>query len=330
MDGNRVGSFSHFNLSLMKSKILLSAFLVLCIASLAQDKTVSKSFNGIKNIRLKTGSSDIDLKKSTGSEVKVTFRYSHDDDYKPAFEPDGSRLNLEDDFSGGSHSGNSKWILEIPDNLSLTITSGSGDITLESLSINIKSNTGSGDILITSADGDIDFNTGSGNVEVTGTNGKIRINTGSGDIKAAKGSGSYSFNAGSGTIKLDEVKGDFVVNTGSGNIAAKAVIMTGSSSFNTGSGDATVSLSGPLDNNVSVNSGSGDSKLDFNGNAINGEVIMTANKKGGEIVAPFSFDKEETVQEGDSSPRIRKTAKLGTKSIKIKVGTGTGTAEIAK
>jgi hypothetical protein len=80
-----------------------------------------------------------------------------------------------------------------------------------------------------------------------------------------------------------------------------------------------------------VNSGSGDATLDFGGNKIEGKVIMTANKKNGKIIAPFTFDKTEEVDNGsDSNVRIRKTAQLGTNDIEIKVGTGSGTAEIKK
>jgi hypothetical protein len=315
----------------MKPTLFLSALVTVCSISFAQDKTVSKSFSGIKSIKLNTSSGDIDLKKSNGKDVKVTVKYSYDDeDYKLVMEATSSQLTLKEKFSQDSHSGNSKWILEIPDDLSLNVNTGSGNISLNDLSINIKSNSGSGDILITSVKGDIDFNTGSGNAELSDANGKIHVNTGSGDISALKGSGNYSFNAGSGNIRLNDLKGDFGINTGSGDIAAKSISISDASSFNTGSGDATVTLTGSLDHDISVNSGSGDSKLNFNGSTISGEVIMTANKKGGDIVAPFPFDKEETIQDDNSSARIRKTAKLGTKNIQIKVGTGSGTAEITR
>jgi myo-inositol-hexaphosphate 3-phosphohydrolase len=80
-----------------------------------------------------------------------------------------------------------------------------------------------------------------------------------------------------------------------------------------------------------VNSGSGDATLDFGGNKIEGKVIMTANKKNGKIVAPFTFDKTEEVDNGNNdNVRIRKTVQLGTNDIEIKVGTGSGTAEIKK
>jgi DUF4097 and DUF4098 domain-containing protein YvlB len=160
--------------------------------------------------------------------------------------------------------------------------------------------------------------------------GEVSLNTGSGNITALDGTGEFSFNAGSGDINLNNMTGDLSVNTGSGDIQAKKITLTAASKFNTGSGDATINLGSPLDHNISVNSGSGDATLNFNGAPISGEVIMTANARNGDIVAPFKFDKEETINDGNSSARIQKTAKLGTKDITIKVGTGSGTAEIGK
>lgn len=55
---------------------------------------------------------------------------------------------------------------------------------------------------------------------------------------------------------------------------------------------------------------------------------MTANKRHGEISAPFLFDKEEEIDNGGSTT-IKKTAKFGSGSNKIKVGTGSGEASIS-
>lgn len=313
-------------------KKLLSILLLLtAFVTYAQDKTVTKNFKGIKSIRLSTASGDIALKKGSGSDVNVSLKHSYDnDEFEPVFEESAGRLTIEERFDRGSHHGSANWTLEIPDNLDVKVNTGSGNITVDGLNIELRSNTGSGDVIITSVKGDLDFNTGSGDIEIEKADGEIRLNTGSGQIRANGGTGVYSFNAGSGNIKLESLNGDLKVNTGSGNITAKAITVNGSSSFNTGSGSATVTLAGPLNHNISVNSGSGNSTLNFNGNTIAGEVVMTANKRGGDIVAPFKFDKEETIEDGHNNSRIEKTAKIGSKDIRIRVGTGSGKAEITK
>ncbi len=316
----------------MKNTFFTFLVMLLSIFVSAQDRTVNKTFSNIKSIRLNTSSGDITLKKGAGKDVKVTLVHSYDsDEFTPILEESGGRLTLEEKFEHGSHSGDSKWTIEMPDDLKINVTTGSGNISIDALRIDLKSNAGSGNATLTSVKGTLDFNAGSGDIEIDDSDGEISTNTGSGNIRATNTRGSLAFNAGSGDIKVSKLNGDISVNTGSGNIQAKDVTLTGASSFNTGSGDANVALAGPLNNNISVNSGSGNSTLNFNGNEISGEVVMTANKRSGEIVAPFNFDKEETVNDSNSSQeRIRKTAKIGNKDITIKIGTGSGTAQITK
>jgi DUF4097 and DUF4098 domain-containing protein YvlB len=313
-------------------KNLLTAMLIIAFGTaIAQDKKINKTFSNVKRIDIQTSSGDINFKKGSGSDVKVELTYSYsDDEYTPEFDQSGDELVISEKFTRGSHSGSAKWTLEVPESITLSINSGSGDVTINAVSTKVKLNVGSGDIEVTSLKaGRVDLNTGSGDIELRNNEGEFSANTGSGEIMVESAKGEYSLNAGSGDIRLDQVAAILSVNTGSGNIRADNIVLTGRGKFNTGSGDARVSLAKVLDHNITVNSGSGDSKLSFNGNEISGEVVMTANKRGGEIIAPFKFDTEETIDDGNSE-RIQKTAKLGTKSIRIKVGTGSGTAEITK
>lgn len=315
----------------MKNFIFASLMLLVCTVAFAQDKTKNQTYKNIKNIRLSTASGDITIKKSATGDTKVNVRYSYDDDeYQVVMEEDGGKLTLEEKFERGNHSGSSNWTIEVPNDVTLRLSTGSGDISVASLAANIKSNTGSGNIELTGVKGELDFNTGSGDVELSNVDGELTMNTGSGTITLSDSKGTYDLNTGSGNIRMDKASGDFRANTGSGSIKANNISITGNSKFNTGSGNAMVSLAAELKSGISVNSGSGDSKLQFNGTPISGEVVMSANERSGNIVAPFKFDKEETVDNGGSSKTIRKTAKLGSQNISIKVGTGSGTAEITK
>jgi hypothetical protein len=315
----------------MKQLLVITFLLAATTAMHAQEKTVNKNFKNIRIIRLNTSSGDVILRKSNSTDVDLNLRYSYDEDeFKPTIDESNGTLTIKEEFSRGNHSGSSSWELTVPNDARVNLNTGSGNLTMDGVNAEVKTNLGSGDIELTSVKGKLDFNTGSGNIELTDTNGDVSLNTGSGNIQASKSSGDFSFNAGSGNIRLKEIKGDLSMNTGSGDINATSIIINGSSKFNTGSGNATVSLAGDLDHDISVNSGSGDATLDFNGSPISGEVIMTANERNGNIVAPFKFDKEETIKENNSSARIQKTAKLGNKDITIKVGTGTGTATITK
>jgi len=171
--------------------------------------------------------------------------------------------------------------------------------------------TGSGDIDVDNLDGDLNANTGSGRIEIADSKGNLDVNTGSGDIR------------------LNRITGALGVNVGSGDITASELNITGYSSFNSGSGDTEVVLASVLNHDISVNSGSGDAVLDFNGNKIEGEIVMKASKRNGRIEAPFSFDKEYEEDKGKQVIMI-KEAKIGNKDIRIRVSTGSGTARIIK
>lgn len=295
----------------------------------AQQK-IEKSFEGIDDITLNLSSGDCIFEKGSSSTIKVTLEYTYDNEnFIPKMEQKGSRLIIEEKFENGHNQGWSKWSLQIPDGLEINVNSGSGDITASGLKMELKANSGSADINFSNMSGESSVNTGSGEVEVDGFEGDFSVNTGSGDIRLSDSKGHIKINAGSGNIRLSDSNADFSINTGSGDISARDVVIAGNSSFNSGSGDSEIILSGELNYNLSVNSGSGDAVVDFNGQEISGFVTMKANKRNGEIIAPFEFDKVEEEDSGNQT-KIKKTVKLGNKDIEINVSTGSGKAVIKK
>lgn len=315
----------------MKKIITLAFLIAMAIQLHGQDKTIQKNFSGIKSVYLSTSSGNIIIRKSDGVSVNVTITHTYDAEvFTPVIDESNGKLTMKEQFVKGDHSGNSSWTVAVPDNAFVSLNSGSGNIKVDGVNVDVESNVGSGDIEVSNVKGLLRFNTGSGDISLEDAEGELAFNTGSGDILANGGRGTFQLNAGSGDIELSELHGTFQVNTGSGDIATKNFVLEGPAKFNSGSGDAIVRLSGPLNHSIDVSSGSGDAKLSFNGIPIEGEVIMTADERNGDIIAPFKFDSEETLQEGNSSPRIRKIAKLGNKDIQIRVSTGSGTAEIIK
>jgi hypothetical protein len=314
-----------------KTSLLLFVLLSTGIFT-AFGQQVTKTFTGIKKINLSTSSGSCQLVKSSSNEVqvKVTHTFSSDE-YKTLMEQEGSTLILKEDFSKrGSYSGKSSWVLTIPENLDIKFSTGSGDLEINDLTVNINSNSGSGDYDLNNVKGESKVNTGSGDITIAGYKGDLNLNAGSGDIQIKQGEGDFKANTGSGSIKFYAIQGAMSLNVGSGNISANEIVLKGKSMFNTGSGDASVVLASSPEYNISVNSGSGDATLDFNKNKMDGTLIMTANKKNGKITAPLSFDKTEELDDDNNQVRIRKTAKLGEKDIQIKVSTGSGTAEVKK
>jgi hypothetical protein len=135
---------------------------------------------------------------------------------------------------------------------------------------------------------------------------------------------------GSGNHKLTDSKATFRVTTGSGNITGSNVSVDGSSSFSTGSGNADVALASTPQHDLSIASGSGDAVLNYNGHDIKGEIVMKANKKNGEIYAPFAFDKTEEINAGKDHTTIQKTVVKGATTPHISISTGSGDATLKK
>lgn len=295
-------------------------------------QTVSKTFSGIKSVKLSTSSGNVVLIKNSSNDVQVKVSSTYDKgDYEPIFEQSGSTLTLKENFNKRSVSGQSNWELTIPDGLDLSVTSGSGNMEASDLKFNLKANTGSGDYTCRNVSGESKINTGSGTIKLDTYQGNIYLNSGSGDISISKSNGDLHANTGSGDISIAGSRGGILANTGSGDIRAQEVALTSKGSFNSGSGRVSLVLSAPLTSDLSLNSGSGDAVLDCKGTKLEGKVIMTANKQNGDIIAPFSFDKTEELNDNsDDNVRIRKTAQLGTSINVIKISTGSGKAEIRK
>lgn len=295
----------------------------------AQQK-VNKTFSGIKRIRMGTASGSCKIQKSSDGSVKVDLQYSFDGGYEPRIEQEGERLMIKENFSGNHHNGSSTWTLSVPDGTSLNFTTGSGDLEIDGVTLELDATTGSGDMTFQNMKGDITSTTGSGNVELMNFSGEIKLNTGSGDMRVEKSSGDIDLTCGSGDIRLADNNGSFSVNTGSGRITATNITLAGSSRFNTGSGDARLILAATPAYDLSVNSGSGDAELDFHGNEIKGEIVMKASKRHGRIEAPFQFDKTEEINSDWGDVTVRKSAVKGNAANRITIGTGSGSAILKK
>jgi hypothetical protein len=307
------------------------ALIALPILADAQ-KNISKSFNGVKRIRMGTASGSCTIKKSSDASVKVELVSTYDGGYEPRVEQEGERLVIKENFSGNNHHGSSNWTLTVPDGITVGFTTGSGDLSVSGMSIDLDATTGSGELIFENLKGDITSTTGSGNVELLNFAGEIKINTGSGDMRVEKSSGDISLNCGSGDIRLLDNKASFDVNTGSGRILASNLTLAGSSRFNTGSGDAEVILAATPTFDLSVNSGSGDAEVDFHGNEIKGEIVMKASKRNGRIEAPFEFDKTEEIDNNNwgDDVTVRKSVVKGNATNRISISTGSGSAVLKK
>lgn len=316
---------------MMKLKTTL-VLLLIGTAVFAQKK-INKSFEGIDRITMGTSSGDCILKKASGNMVELEVVY-YDEDFDPQIEQNGSTLRIKEvgrnrNRGWSNYEKSPVWTLSVPDDIDVKFSTGSGDFMASDLNLEMDVNAGSGDIELKDMKGDIKSNTGSGDLMLIGFDGYISSNTGSGDLSIRDAKGELQLNCGSGDIEIDNADGSISANVGSGDIEADNVIVKNKSSFNSGSGDVEVSLGDTPTANLSVNSGSGDAELDYNGNEITGTVVMKANKRHGDIKAPFSFDTTEEIDNYNQTT-IKKTKKFDNSAVEIRIGTGSGLARIEK
>lgn len=310
----------------MKKFILPIGMLLACMVSL-QAQQLHKSFSSIKKIRINTASGNCVLIKGSGSEVVVDLNHTYGDVYKPEVIQEGDRLQIREAFTSNSSRGDAKWSITLPDGVDLKFSSGSGSFEASNLSLDLEVKSGSGEIQLYKVTGDVRGTSGSGNVDLEDFNGELKATSGSGDVIVKNVKGEIEVSSGSGNIKIKDSKASFSANSGSGTVEGRGVVLDGASKFNSGSGDAEIVLASSPKFDISVNSGSGNALLDFNGNAIEGVVVMKANKRNGEINAPFPFDKTEEVENGDQVTVVKTTAK-GKATTKISIGTGSGEAAL--
>ena len=309
--------------------------------------TIIDSFDDVDSISLSTSSGEGILKKGTGRQVKVILEHTYADGrFVPVMEQVGGRLKIQEKFTGHSSSrGHAIWTLVIPDDTQVRFSTGSGDLQIDDLRIDLRSRSGSGNVTLNDVTGDVSISEGSGDVDIRGAKGELHITegsgnieverfdgdlratTGSGQVKIAESSGNFRVSAGSDSIRLNGVSGSMRVNVGSGDIDGRNLDITGTSMFSSGSGDAQVGLVSVLNHDISVTSGSGDAELDFGGNDISGEIVMRANRRNGSIRAPFSFQSEYEEDMGYQTTMVKETS-LGDSDIRISVSTGSGTARI--
>ena len=145
-------------------KLMVLAALLLPLTLLAQ-KEITKTFNGIKRVKVNTASGGCVIQKSQNQTVTLNLKYTYDDDdYSPQISQEGDELVVKEKFSGNHANGSDNWTLTIPDGLSVKFLTGSGDVEASGLALKLDATTGSGDFTFNNVTGDVECTTGSGNV----------------------------------------------------------------------------------------------------------------------------------------------------------------------
>ncbi len=252
--------------------------------SFSFDRTLSAS--GETQLMVNTGSGNIHLTRSSGSQVQIHGRVHVNRDgnqeearqiaANPPIEQNGNVIRIGQQHEEHWRGISIDYDIQAPAGALLGAISGSGDIVDEGVGHNAKLETGSGDIRANDLEGPFVVKTGSGNItaEQIGQ-GDVNAETGSGDIEIKDIHGSFRATTGSGDIKATGTpSAPWTLETGSGNVE----IWSGSAPLtldgSTGSGSITTDhemlVKGSLDHHhitgnlngggplVRVQTGSGD------------------------------------------------------------------------
>lgn len=316
----------------MRILLTISAVIVFSSYNTKTEFNIDDEFAGITEIEISTISGDCMIIKSGDQKVKVflSYDYKPDKTYEPVISQIDNVLAIKENIFK-SNSGQSNWIISVPENIKINFNSSSGDMTLIEVSGDIKINTSSGDIDAKrlKISNESEFNSSSGNVNLQDIQGKIKINTSSGNLYLNGGKSDIKFNTSSGDITLENISGSIHSNTSSGDIIASGIALSNKSQFVSSSGDVIVTLQESPKFDVKIASSSGLAKLDFNGIKINGHIEMQSRVGKGEINCPYEFDTE--VEKTHSSQKYWvKSLKIGSGNPSIKIHTASGEAVLIK
>jgi hypothetical protein len=219
---------------LLASAMVLTGCGLASIGSSTNQDTVSYQVTDkVSKLQVKSNAGDTVVTETGGSAIRVieTLRWRGDEKPAPQHKVEGDALFVTYDCPSNWGSCSVDYKIEIPKGLAVDLDSGSGDITLRTLT------------------GQIDVNVGSGDLDATALTGKkVYAKAGSGNIelKYATAPDSVDLEVGSGDITLNVPDGAYDVKTdvgsGDANISIKSdPTSTHKISLTAGSGDATVS-----------------------------------------------------------------------------------------
>lgn len=172
----------------------------------------------------------------------------------------------------------------------------------------IQLNTGSGQVSLQGTSGNIRARSGSGGIEANNLQGQIELKTGSGSIQGDNLQGTAQLQTGSGRITLYEIKGPVTAKTGSGRIEIGRGSLARASRISTGSGS--IDFEGTIDprSNIDMHTGSGGIQLRLPANSA---FILDARTGSGGV--QNEFGNRET---GDG-PRALLKLRTGSGGIRV-------------
>jgi hypothetical protein len=295
------------------------------------EEEIQKTFDRKKEIRFKLSLGDIRLKKSSDDRIHVHLVYSYEkqDRFEPTLDEKATYLYLRERYHGKNPRGYSKWTVAVPDETKIKFSTGTGDLYVDGLNIEIDGSTGTGEIEINNAKGEFDVSTGTGNLYISHSEGEFDVSSGTGNVYADESQGEFELSSGTGKVEIKNCKGNFEVRSGTGDVNAHGLTLEQEGTFSSGTEDVQVAFPEGDFIVLVVSSSTDTASLDMRGKSLDGHFEFTCHARKGRIISPVKFDSEEEYWEGDDK-YYRKSFTKGKSKRKIFISTGTGTAQLKK
>lgn len=212
-------------------------------------------YDGVGAIAVRgLGSGELRVRPSGDHSLTGTVT-SDDDDYLDQISLTESDGRVQISFPH-HHDGNAELELLVPEGIALEATTGSADVSAEVRLGAARITTGSGDISLDSV-ADVQATTGSGDISIQTVTGNAgQVNSGSGDISIGGTGAAVQARSASGDVSIGELTGALRVNTASGDINVGRT--TGSVEGRSASGDINVAVADSLPAWLQLSSVSGE------------------------------------------------------------------------
>lgn len=186
------------NIKTMKKLTYYMSYLAIfifmsCTAQSEKNNRQVKEFTGITAIEISTVSGSCAIKKTDAQIVKVEVEYNYKpaESFEPVFIQEENKLILQEKMLG-SNSGNSDWTIYVPEQLDITFSSASGNMTIAGITGEMIIGTASGSIDATGIKltGESKYSSASGNVSII-LNESPKFNI---SVSSASGNATLNFN----------------------------------------------------------------------------------------------------------------------------------------
>lgn len=276
------------------------------------------SLSGAGQIQVETSGAAITVSGKSGKTVTIDMYVKHKGKEIETKTPEIEKLleNYELDFSQNGNKiilkakqkGNINWSsdsrlqlafeVSVPHEMSTTIASSGGSISLTELTGNQEINTSGGSVQVSQSEGKLSTRSSGGSIRLEEFRGNASIQTSGGSVKINKLTGDLDISSSGGSVTMEEINGSINASSSGGSIKAQLSHLEKSLNMRSSGGSVTAVIPDGLGLDLNLQGGrvstslsnfSGEQKKDKVVGTINGGGIpVTMQSSGGSINLEFS------------------------------------------